>query len=214
MIPAHVIFADPNRFDLETLFVLYHTDKEWVSYCDMIKEKVIERTFEPYKNLHDISITSTNTLFRLIPLKNYLQMIMDLKEGKPRSFPKKIPNIFISNFNQITMTQVFSTLVLLMKLQIFMVKEELAFSYETVYPYQLLNVVLIYQALERICIEHRFKELIEHKTFITAITCKCHSLLEEIKDKYKKMNRDTIYIYYHCVRYIRRVKRMIQSLKT
>ena len=213
MIPAHVIFADPNRFDLETLSNLYHTNKEWVSYCDFIKENVIKNTFDPYHFLHGVSITSSNTLFRLIPLKNYLQHILDLKEGRPRTFPKTIPNLLISKCKKMTMNEVFPTLVLLMKLQVFMVYDILDVPYKEVYPYQLLNVVLIFQALEKICIEHKFKELLDNKKFIQGVMTKCYSVLEEIKNKTNTMNRNTIYIYYHCVRYIRRMKRMLHSLK-
>lgn len=213
MIPPHVLFADPNRFDLEILSKLYRTNKEWVSYCDTVKESVIQKSFEPYQLLHGVSITSSNTLFQLIPLKNYLQQILDLQEEKANAFPKKIPNIFLSKCHSMTMKQVYPTLVVLLKLQLFIAKELLYIPEEEVYPYQLLNVILIYQALEKICIEYRFKELLEHKTFLRATIDKCSVLLEETKHKSKKMTRDTKYIYYHCVRYIRRVKRMLQALR-
>lgn len=217
MIPPHIIFANPNWFDLETLSNIYNTNnKEWISYCETVKDIVIQQSFEPYQFLHEVSITSKNTLFQLIPLKKYLQTIMDLKDRKLQSFPKKIPNLFISKFNQITMNEVYPTLLILLKLQIYM-SEILSFCLpeKDLYPYKLLNLVLVYQALEKICIDYKFKDLIEHNAFIQAFMYKSNSFLSDellLKDKYKKMNRDTVYIYYHCIRYIRRVKRMFYKM--
>lgn len=213
MIPAHVLFADPNRFDLDTLVNLYHSNKEWVSHCNIIKEPIIKRTFDPYLVLHGVSITSSNTLFRLIPLKHYLQRILDLKEGRVPSFPKTIPNIFVSKYKNISMKQIYPTLVLLLKLQLYMANELIYVDEKEVYPYQLLNIILIYQAVEKTCIEHKFKELLDHATFLQATIDKCHVLLEETKHHAKRMNKDTKYVYYHCVRYIRRVKRMLMRIK-
>lgn len=213
MIPAHVLFADPSRFDLETLIKLYNTDKEWVSYCNEVKESVIKRTFEPYKILHGVEIDSSNTLFRLVPLQKYLQYFLDLKEGHNASFPKMIPKLFMSKCKNVSMKQVYPTLILLMKLQIFMVNDLPSLDDKVIYPYQLLNVIIIYQALELICIEHQFKALLDHKTFIQATINKCNTILEETKHQSKKMSQDTKYVYYHCVRYVRRVKRMLMQLK-
>lgn len=213
MIPAHVLFADPSKFDLETLVKLYNTDKEWVSYCNEVKDSVIKQTFEPYKVLHGVEINSSNTLFRLVPFQKYLQCIMDLKESPTASFPKIIPKIFVSKYKNLSMKQVYPTLILLMKLQLFMVNDLLYLSDKEVYPYQLLNVIMIYQALEIICIENKFKALLDHKTFIQATIDKCNTILEETKQQSKKMNPDKKYVYYHCVRYVRRVKRMLLQLK-
>lgn len=213
MIPVHVLFADPSRFDLETLIKLYKTDKEWVSYCDAIKDTVIKRTFEPYKILHNVEIDSSNTLFQLIPLQKYLKCILDLKDGRSVSFPKAIPKIFVSKYNNLSMKQVYPTLLLLMKLQIFMVNEISYIDETIVYPYLLLNVIMIYKALELICIDHQFKELIDNKKFVQTLINKCSTLLEETKNKSKKMNEEKKYVYYHCVRYVRRIKRILSQLK-
>jgi len=213
MIPPHVFFADANRFDLDTLAKLYNTNKEWVSYCNIIKEDIIQRTFEPYEIIHGIKIHSSNTLFRLIPLKYYLQKILALKEGrKHQPFSKKIPNLFISKYNIMTMEQVYKSMLLLINIQSY-ITNDIDIPKESLYPYQLLNLVFMYQAIEKICIDYCFKELLENEKFIKVITDKCSILLEEMNNISKTMNYDTVFIYYHCVRYIRRVKRMLYILK-
>ena len=214
MIPLHVLFANPDRFDLETFAKFYQANKEWVAHCDTVKENIIKKTFERYQVLHGVSITSSNTLFRLIPLKHYLQHILDLKEGRIPSFPKTLPNILVSKCKKMTMNQVYPTLVLLIKLQMYMANELLYVDEKDVYPYQLLNVIMIYQAIEKICVEHQFEDLLNHKTFLQATIDKCHIILEETKHQAKKMNRETKYVYSYCVRYIRRVKRMLVKLKS
>lgn len=214
MIPAHVLFADPNRFDLETLVTFYNTNKEWVSYCNDVKEAVIQRTFESYKMIHGSIIQSSNTLFSLVPFKNYLQQILDLKEGQyNKPFPKKIPDIFIKKIKKITMQQVYPTLHILINLQEFISAELIHVPEEIVYPFQMLNMIMIYQAVEKICVEHRLKDLIEHETFIQVTITKCNVILKELNNAYKKINKDAYYIYYYCARYIRRIKRMLYILK-
>jgi len=215
MIPPHVLFANPNRFDLDTLVKLYDTNKEWASYCNDIKEDVIQRTFERYKMIHRSSIDSSNTLFSLVPFKNYLQLLLEVKEGRYtiKSFPKKIPDIFVKKIKKITMQQVYPTLHILINLQEFISAELINVPEEIIYPFQMLNMIMIYQAVEKICVEHRLKDLIEHETFIQATINKCNVILRELNNAYKKINHDTRHIYYYCARYIRRIKRMLYMLK-